>query len=693
MLFSFFDAIFSFFHSEMFVIGVLWTGLAVITVALLVLMRTRWGQARPIRKCLILSLIAHILLAGYAATIQIGGAYEQWREPMVAHVEIVTEPETPPIPEEPKATQPAPWDAFTQTREPTPVPEADESPRPESLSEPNRREAVRSEEPGLPPESVVDSPAPPAKTPAEEPPESIVRTAPAHPAASSSVRSRVDSPELPSPADPSAMETIAAVASPARPSVETTATRHVSPAPLDNAIAAREPAAALLSPSRQLTPAGAGEPIDRMRDDSRLAALQPSTATLVPVRPRIGSPKFRTGAGNEPPRPSASEVGPPRLPGGATVPEAESVPAVYRLRTSDSRLESARGRGATEETEKAVAAALTWLAANQERDGRWSPKRHGGGRETKVDGSDREMAGINADTGVTGLALLAFLGTGNTHQAGVYQKTVAGGLAYLVRSQAPNGNLRGEAGTYAGMYCHAMASLAVAEAYALTGDKQLEQPLRRALGYTLLAQDKQTGGWRYYPGDAGDTSQLGWQVLLLKSAEAAGIRLPHKTREGAIRFLRSVSSGTQGGLASYRPGMRPTLSMTAEALVCREFLGMPPASPTAVEAAAHLMNGLPNQGEMNLYYWYYATLGLHQLQDAHWQRWNAALQDVLLGTQRTEGPRAGSWDPVGKWGGYGGRVYSTAMGALCLEVYYRYEPLSAIEEDRVAGRRITNEHE
>ena len=36
---------------------------------------------------------------------------------------------------------------------------------------------------------------------------------------------------------------------------------------------------------------------------------------------------------------------------------------------------------------------------------------------------------------------------------------------------------------------------------------------------------------------------------------------------------------------------------------------------------------------------------------------------------------AGSWDPSGPWGRYGGRLYSTAISTLTLEVYYRLLPL------------------
>jgi hypothetical protein len=87
------------------------------------------------------------------------------------------------------------------------------------------------------------------------------------------------------------------------------------------------------------------------------------------------------------------------------------------------------------------------------------------------------------------------------------------------------------------------------------------------------------------------------------------------------------------------------------------------------------MNELRSPERINLYYWYYATLGMYQLQGDHWQRWNAAMQNTLVKRQRLDGDLAGSWDPDCLWGGYGGRIYSTAVSALCLEVYYRYLPI------------------
>jgi hypothetical protein len=175
--------------------------------------------------------------------------------------------------------------------------------------------------------------------------------------------------------------------------------------------------------------------------------------------------------------------------------------------------------------------------------------------------------------------------------------------------------------------------------------------------------------------ERGDTSQLGWQLMSLKSAELAGLNVPSSAGDGAVRFLKSVSIGQFGGKASYRPGEHPSPTMTAEALVCRQFLGMARENPATNEAADYLTAQLPSADRINLYYWYYGTLGLYQLQDDHWQRWNTALQNTLVSRQHNDGELAGSWDPECLWGGYGGRVYSTALSALCLEVYYRYLPI------------------
>jgi len=276
---------------------------------------------------------------------------------------------------------------------------------------------------------------------------------------------------------------------------------------------------------------------------------------------------------------------------------------------------------------------------------------------------------------MTGLALLSLLAAGHTHQRGLYQENARHAIEFLLESQSPNGSLAGRSDRFAAMYCHAMATFALSEALGMTGDERLVEPVRRAVGYTVMAQDPYGGGWRYSPRSGGDTSQLGWQFMALKSAELAGIPVPEQTRQGILRYLQSVAAGRYGGLASYRPREQITHTMTAEALVCWQFLGLAREHPANEEAGNFIVGELPSADSPNLYYWYYGTLAMFQLQGERWHRWNEALRTQLVATQHQTGPLAGSWDPDPVWGGYGGRVYSTALAALCLEVYYRYLPL------------------
>lgn len=108
--------------------------------------------------------------------------------------------------------------------------------------------------------------------------------------------------------------------------------------------------------------------------------------------------------------------------------------------------------------------------------------------------------------------------------------------------------------------------------------------------------------------------------------------------------------------------------MTAEALAVRLLLGEQVPAAEVAEAEAFLLEELPGEGDDNFYYWYYASLALHQLQDDAWRQWNAKMKARLIELQQPDG----SWSTATTWGGYGGKVYTTAMACLCLEVYYRH---------------------
>ena len=148
--------------------------------------------------------------------------------------------------------------------------------------------------------------------------------------------------------------------------------------------------------------------------------------------------------------------------------DGQPLPQLYQLRDQRHRSKMVLPLGGSPETEIAVKRALNWLVSVQESDGRWDASRFGAGDDTHVHGQVREAAGAEADTGVTALAVLAFLAADQTHLEGEHQETVQNALQFLIRSQEADGNLAGDAAFFAKMYCHGMATLAVSEALALS---------------------------------------------------------------------------------------------------------------------------------------------------------------------------------------------------------------------------------
>jgi hypothetical protein len=221
-----------------------------------------------------------------------------------------------------------------------------------------------------------------------------------------------------------------------------------------------------------------------------------------------------------------------------------------------------------------------------------------------------------------------------------------------------------------------MATLALCEAFALTGDERLRAPGERALAFLARSRAKDRMAWRYAPGaPTGDTSILGWIVMGMKSAKEVGIPIPEERsmRQGTLLWLDKVASGQAKGLASYQPSDPVTPTMTAEAWVCRQFLGVGGPGPASSEAADFLLGNESDRGASNFYYWYYATLALYQHGGEPWSRWNAKVRDRIIGLQCGSGHQIGSWNPdTSLYGTKGGRIYCTTLAALTLEVYYRY---------------------
>jgi Squalene-hopene cyclase C-terminal domain len=340
--------------------------------------------------------------------------------------------------------------------------------------------------------------------------------------------------------------------------------------------------------------------------------------------------------------------------------------------------------GGTTQTEAAVARGLRWLASVQNSDGSWSLEDYDAHANPRNEG----------DAAATGLALLPFLGAGQTHEYGIYKETVSRGLAWLIENQARDGDLRVNFPGQAGMYAHGQCAIVLCEAYALTGDERLRDPAQRAIDFIEEAQHSR-GGWRYQPGQAGDTSVFGWQLMALQSARETGsLRVDGNVLRRAGEYLNAAGAALTrdpireaGVLYRYQPReSAPTASMTAEAMLCRMYLGWQSDDPRVMRCVRWLAsNHLPEEGdECDIYYWYYATQVLHHFGGREWERWNAALRDRLVDMQQKRGRHAGSFEPSDFLrGDQGERIFTTSFAVCILEVYYRRLPLfRRIELDR-----------
>jgi hypothetical protein len=350
------------------------------------------------------------------------------------------------------------------------------------------------------------------------------------------------------------------------------------------------------------------------------------------------------------------------------------------------RGEAAKGNakrfGATEESERAVARALEWFARHQLPDGSWNFDHRLG----PCNGRCGEPGNISdCRTGATAMALLPFLGAGQTHQDGKYKELVRRGLYFLtsqIKTRNVGGVMTGDLAQGRGsMYSHGLASIVLCEAYAMTHDKGLMGPAQLSLNHIMYAQDPVGGGWRYQPRQPGDTSVVGWQLMALKSGHMAYLQVDPRTIQGAIKFLDSVQmeSGSKYGYTD--PGQG--LATTAVGLLCRMYLGWKkdhPALERGVEFLARTGPSGPKGGGGNMYYNYYATQVLRHYEGEKWDAWNKEMRDWLVRTQESndKNHNYGSWYMRGDHGSEaGGRLYCTSMATMILEVYYRHMPLYA----------------
>jgi len=344
-----------------------------------------------------------------------------------------------------------------------------------------------------------------------------------------------------------------------------------------------------------------------------------------------------------------------------------------------------RGRGGKAANE-AVEWGLQWLARHQSEDGSWDCDgfMYNCDEDPLSDGPGYPAH----DPGVTGLSLLAFLGAGYTHDYGRYKDTVKSGLQWL-RNQQDTEGCFGPRTIDQFTYGHAICALAMAEAYGLTSSPLFKRYAQKGLDFVHECKNPYKA-WRYgvKPGE-NDTSVTGWMIMAMKSGDAAGLDINKKDFLEVADFLDEVTDdfGHVGyqvrGIGPVRPVGKEeefpaelSESLTAVGMLCRVFIGEDPATSDPIKKGAkRCVEKLPEweQPKLDFYYWYYGTLAMFQVGGPQWETWNKAMKKAIIDQQiREDGCDKGSWAPVDAWGEEGGRVYSTSLLTMCLEVYYRY---------------------
>lgn len=341
--------------------------------------------------------------------------------------------------------------------------------------------------------------------------------------------------------------------------------------------------------------------------------------------------------------------------------------------------------GGNEASERAVGLGLAWLAKQQKSDGGW----------TYDQGHVAERAAA------TGMALLPFLAAGVTHKKNKeyeqknYDQVVQKGLGFLMKLCSPSG---ASAGKMSGdVYAQAIATIPLCEAYGMTKDPTLKPYAQAAINYIQRTQGP-NGSWGYGNSGNGDTSIVGWQVQALKAAKLSkDLVVDDRVIQRANKFLDLAAAGSRKSMYGYNDnaGAAPGTALTAVGLLCRYYVSeWGPVHPGMIDGVGGLMkngpkypaNGKPTSVS-NMYYYYYATQVVHFFEGDDWKTWNegpkqadgtrkGGMRDWLVQSQIKTDTNSGSWDPEGGTiGGSCGRLGTTAMCLLTLEVYYRHLPL------------------
>ncbi len=348
--------------------------------------------------------------------------------------------------------------------------------------------------------------------------------------------------------------------------------------------------------------------------------------------------------------------------------------------------------GMGERTEFAVRKALDWLRDHQYPDGSWGP-------EYRV--------------AMTGLALLSFLAHGDTTSSPEYGMAIRRGLQYLLGRQRGGWFIGGGRGLRERLlvYEHVIGAYAISEAYGLTQIPFLRFAMEDAT-QVLIDGQHELGSWDYDyargPKANLDISLAGWHVQALKAAQAAGAgnRGLATALDSGIHGIKMGSDLENTGMFKYgsRERRGPDYAMTGVGVLALQLGGHALDAETRAGINALRQLGFqwaqPQQNTQEamyrwpLYAWFYITQARFHQGGRDWVEWNQQFAPVAVAMQNPDG----SWGPPpGSTEASYGPVYSTALMALMLQVYYRflptYQPIEIRQEIRTIEESLEEEEE
>ncbi|HEV7999547.1 MAG TPA: squalene--hopene cyclase [Planctomycetaceae bacterium] len=320
---------------------------------------------------------------------------------------------------------------------------------------------------------------------------------------------------------------------------------------------------------------------------------------------------------------------------------------------------------------------LQFLAASQSQDGSWDGGQPGPDMDRGLENAARVegswAAGGKQGPGVTALALLAFLASGEDANFGIYGSHIRKALRSLIRAQDARTGYIGPS-----MYHHGFAMLALAEAYGTVDDRNLwlaekaprsiGQALELAVRTAITSQKSNpSNAWRYSPsGQDADVSVTGAVIIGLLAARNAGIEVPDESIDKAIAYLRSMTE-TSGDVSYENFGNKISTSMARVAIVTLACAVARRKDLAEYKATLGYLKERIQEpiGPFGEYTLYYEAQALFQGNVDAWGKWNEIVVRRLKEAQQPDGSIRGRFNPP----------ISTSLSLLSLALNYRLLPV------------------